>query len=722
MSQVPAWFDDKAYFANKMAQVNETATTQYEAADFAAALKAAGVDPNNPESLYNHFVNFGNAEGVSPNGYFDADAYIANKAAQAGSTVEAVEQAFKDAGLSAWDHYQAFGTKEGINPSASFNTDEYLQAKVDYELAKGNAITLDQLKATLAENNLSALEHYYLYGQTEGVSYSPADYPAFPAIPVDGGYEPLPDDGLTLAEFQGKPAADQPKYYIQDSIDHLKGATFAELNTAKGIYVEDTIDNLKQSDAASYLAKAQHVIIADSLDNLVKESLPSFGDTPTSLLVTSASNTVNFTDVTVSVAADAQNTLNNFLARSDVAYDVDKGVTKPTEVTVGTYSIKDTAAAVAAADATLLDDADSVTVADTMAALTSNFSLIDSGDITDVELKDSLTNIANASTTIIKGLMGFAGDFTVVATNTGSAKVNYTDALDALASGGDDINVSSLDKLSVVAQAESTTQGATLDTEDLTLFSGADSISFIGTKQADTFTIADTANIANLSIDGGADTDSLTINSGSKVSTLDFGDRITNIETIEVNQSGASTFSMTADGVLTSLEMKGGSGALTLDATNASALKTVTLLSGNGVDTIKIGDATGTEPSGGSGFSITNFKGGAGGDTLDISALLDGATIAGVSGSGSINVTDKNVILYTSGNSVDASGLSTAVTSGLAANTDYVVIAASGSGSNAIYVLNCGNDTTIDEGDLVQIGSITTTDAAIASGNIADWA
>ena len=713
MSQVPAWFDDKAYFANKMAQVNETATTQYEAADFAAALKAAGVDPNNPESLYNHFVNFGNAEGVSPNGYFDADAYIANKAAQAGSTVEAVEQAFKDAGLSAWDHYQAFGTKEGINPSASFNTDEYLQAKVDYELAKGNAITLDQLKATLAENNLSALEHYYLYGQTEGVSYSPADYPAFPAIPVDGGYEPLPDDGLSLADFKAKSEADQPKYYIQDTIDNLKGATFDQINTAKGIYVEDTIDNLKQSDAASYLAKAQHVIIADSLDHLVKGSLPSFGSTPTSLLVTSASDTVNFTDVTVSVAADAQNTLDDFLARSDVEYA--KGVTKPTELTVGTYSIKDTAAAVAAADATLLDDAGSVTVADTMAALTSNFSLIDSGDITGVELKDSLTNIANASTTIIKGLMGFAGDFTVAATNTGSAKVNYTDALDALASGGADINVSSLDKLSVVAQAESTTQGATLDTEDLTLFSGADSISFIGTKQADTFTIADTANIANLSIDGGADTDSLTINSGSKVSTLDFGDRITNIETIEVNQSGASTFSMTADGVLTSLEMKGGSGALTLDATNASALTSVKLIAANAAtDTIKIGDATSHS------LTISGFVGGSGADSLDISAPLDGAALSGKSGStgsaiGDLSSTSTNVILYTGAASIDSLSDVT-----VKENTDYVVIAASGSGAAVdatVYMLN-SSDGKIETGDLVKIAQIDVETTAIISDNI----
>lgn len=177
----PAWFDEKTYFNNKLLleQAKDPSLTSQQLAD---ALRAAGF-PTDSDGLYEHFVQFGNAEGVSPNGYFDVDTYLANKAALENTTVDAVKQALDSLGLSAWDHYTLAGAAEGLNPSAGFDTNAYLQAKVELEKPNNPDLTVADVEKAMADLGINPLEHFLLYGLAEGVNYTPGQYPAVPDIP-----------------------------------------------------------------------------------------------------------------------------------------------------------------------------------------------------------------------------------------------------------------------------------------------------------------------------------------------------------------------------------------------------------------------------------------------------------------------------------------------------------------------------------------------------------
>ena len=168
----PKWFDADIYMANKLAQMQES-DPAYTMTQLEAALADAGLTP------YEHFVTYGADEEVSPNADFNAEAYYIAKAAQFNgvkpsevteSQVQEMVKALDDAGLNAWEHYQLYGTAEGVNPSNSFDTSAYMDAKLAQMQKTAPDYTMAQLEAAFAEAGLSALEHYYLYGQDEGIT------------------------------------------------------------------------------------------------------------------------------------------------------------------------------------------------------------------------------------------------------------------------------------------------------------------------------------------------------------------------------------------------------------------------------------------------------------------------------------------------------------------------------------------------------------------------
>lgn len=168
----PKWFDADIYMANKLAQMQES-DPAYTMTQLEAALADAGLTP------YEHFVTYGADEEVSPNADFNAEAYYIAKAAQFNgvkpsevteSQVQEMVKALDDAGLNAWEHYQLYGTAEGVNPSNSFDTSAYMDAKLAQMQKTDPDYTMAQLEAAFAEAGLSALEHYYLYGQDEGIT------------------------------------------------------------------------------------------------------------------------------------------------------------------------------------------------------------------------------------------------------------------------------------------------------------------------------------------------------------------------------------------------------------------------------------------------------------------------------------------------------------------------------------------------------------------------
>lgn len=187
------WFDPTVYMQNKLAQMQAT-DPAYTMSDLVAAFAAAGFVGE--EGYFNHFMQFGAAEEVAPNAYFNANEYYAAKAAQfygeafTGSELQIaqVKTLINKEGMNAWTHYQQFGSAEGVNPSNAFDAADYCAAKADamnaagLKDAAGNAWTAESIKTAIDQAGMSVLEHYLTYAGTgEG------------EVSIDATY-PVPDD------------------------------------------------------------------------------------------------------------------------------------------------------------------------------------------------------------------------------------------------------------------------------------------------------------------------------------------------------------------------------------------------------------------------------------------------------------------------------------------------------------------------------------------------
>lgn len=176
VANVPAWFDDELYMENKLEQLggNWNEQTMLQAFNKAGYIGTEG--------HYQHFLDWGNKENVSPNKYFDSESYFQSKLEQLERnfsdqtwTLETVRQAFEDANLSTWDHYRLYGMKEGIDPSGNFSTSDYFEAKLDElhrDYPSGNW-TMDTMIAAFQQANLNPVQHYMLYGVNENLDFEP---------------------------------------------------------------------------------------------------------------------------------------------------------------------------------------------------------------------------------------------------------------------------------------------------------------------------------------------------------------------------------------------------------------------------------------------------------------------------------------------------------------------------------------------------------------------
>ena len=119
---VPSWFEKGTYFGNKLAQVQADEPDAGWTANSLAAVFAEAGYANTDDGLYQHFVDFGNAENISPSAWFVEGEYKSNKLAQmqrdepdAGWTMEKMEQLFKEAGLNPIEHYALYGKDEHLD-------------------------------------------------------------------------------------------------------------------------------------------------------------------------------------------------------------------------------------------------------------------------------------------------------------------------------------------------------------------------------------------------------------------------------------------------------------------------------------------------------------------------------------------------------------------------------------------------------------------------------
>jgi hypothetical protein len=172
----PSWFNEAYYLNSKLAQLQASGQTQYtNVGQVYAAIVAAGQTP------YENYTQYSLVELTDPNQYFDTTEYLEAKAVEMGlpqTDWSYVSVALQQAGFTnAYAHYHQFGWLEGVNPNNDFDTVTYIT-----DLAELNGITYEQAEAALLSSGLDPIEHYYQYGQEEGLVPSPATDPVDPPV------------------------------------------------------------------------------------------------------------------------------------------------------------------------------------------------------------------------------------------------------------------------------------------------------------------------------------------------------------------------------------------------------------------------------------------------------------------------------------------------------------------------------------------------------------
>jgi S-layer protein len=130
----------------------------------------------------NHYTQYGYQEGLGPNAYFNAAEYKLAKATALFNsghylTVEAAQAAYEAAWTGDdYQHYLQYGSAEGVNPSNDFDESSYLASKlVSLQANAATATewatkTVADVQAAFTAAGLSALGHYQTFGATEGIA------------------------------------------------------------------------------------------------------------------------------------------------------------------------------------------------------------------------------------------------------------------------------------------------------------------------------------------------------------------------------------------------------------------------------------------------------------------------------------------------------------------------------------------------------------------------
>lgn len=223
-----------------------------------------------PES---HFEAYGKFEDLSPVKEFNADEYYALKAAQLNAmndgagfepngnawTAAQAKQAINDAGLSAWDHYVQYGSKEGVSPSNSLDEGKYLQAKAEALNAANyegrSDWTPEQVKAAIEQGGMTVLDHYEQYAGKGDLEA--AAIPASGPNPYEVSDQPTPTPGEELTLTTGKdvlsPTAEDPAFRTTADADVING----EVKTPSTSTLND-VDQIDGGDGMDTLNVAMH--------------------------------------------------------------------------------------------------------------------------------------------------------------------------------------------------------------------------------------------------------------------------------------------------------------------------------------------------------------------------------------------------------------------------------------------------------------------------------
>lgn len=242
------WFDPTVYMQNKLAQMQAT-DPAYAMSDLVAAFAKAGFV--GPEGYFQHFQQFGAAEEVAPNAYFNANEYYAAKAAQFygdkfdGSELQIaqVKTLINKEGMNAWTHYQQFGSAEGVNPSNAFDASDYCAAKAAAMIKAGQKApdgtdwTAEKIAKAIDDAGMSVLEHYLTYAGTgEGEVAAGSTFPVSDddQVLVPSGKTIVIDEDDSTIAYTG--SAGDDKFYLKDERTNLHA-----YNTLDGGEGNDTL-------------------------------------------------------------------------------------------------------------------------------------------------------------------------------------------------------------------------------------------------------------------------------------------------------------------------------------------------------------------------------------------------------------------------------------------------------------------------------------------------
>ena len=448
------WFDPTVYMQNKLAQMQAT-DPAYAMSDLVAAFAKA--DFVGPEGYFQHFQQFGAAEEVAPNAYFNANEYYAAKAAQFygdkfdGSELQIaqVKTLINKEGMNAWTHYQQFGSAEGVNPSNAFDASDYCAAKAAAMIKAGQKApdgtdwTAEKIAKAIDDAGMSVLEHYLTYAGTgEGEVAAGSTYPVADddQVLVPSGKTIVIDEDDSTIAYTG--SAGDDKFYLKDE------------HTALHAY--NTLDGGEGNDTLILDSKDLGGATIRNIENLVVNS-GTGADYDMSLFATSftlkggSANLTNVTDQKLVVSGTSPaNTLTVNMAAGQASVDLASQNRAASHK--HTFELKG-------------DSLTSVKLAVDEGAAVVDFTN-STAKVTDLAITATVSEVKNDKADVDATTLGELANVTVA--GDGAVKLTVADG----------------DKLKAVNAAENT-GGVTVD------LSKADNAAFTGGAGADTLTVDD---------------------------------------------------------------------------------------------------------------------------------------------------------------------------------------------------------------------------------------
>lgn len=425
------WFDPTVYMQNKLAQMQAT-DPAYTMSDLVAAFADAGFVGE--EGYFNHFMQFGAAEEVAPNAYFNANEYYAAKAAQfygeafTGSELQIaqVKTLINKEGMNAWTHYQQFGSAEGVNPSNAFDAADYCAAKADamnaagLKDAAGNAWTAESIKTAIDQAGMSVLEHYLTYAGTgEGEVSIDATYPVpdDDQVVVPSGVTIVIDELDSTIAYTG--SAGDDKFYLK--------------NNNTGLHAYNTLDGGEGNDTLILDGKDLGGATIRNIENLVVNS-GNGDDYDMSLFATSFTlngGRAQLTNVTSQkLAADGTDTRLD-VTMADDQTSVELISTSTADVTFSVSGDKLESMNLTTTGNTTLGDGDTNTV--------KNVAITALGDaaitLTNLDVLENVT-VTGAGAVELKTVTGESVKSVNATANTGGVTVDLSGADNAAFTGG----------------------------------------------------------------------------------------------------------------------------------------------------------------------------------------------------------------------------------------------------------------------------------------------